>query len=257
MKMISDFMWKEIEPLIPAKASTMGRPPMSSLKALNGIFYILKTGAPWRYLPREFGAASTVHGRFRLWIKNGIFDKIMQKAVSLYIQNLVTPITWYATDTSSCKAPLARWSGKNPTDRGKRGVKKSIIVDLKGAPLAISVGPANRHDSKFFKITLMNLHGFIPGVAKIMAADSAYDDKKLRNICKQKNFALLAATNIRRDKNKKPYKPSFRWVVERTFGWLAWHRGLKTCWTKTVESFEAFLKFAASAQLFKMCGVFG
>lgn len=88
----------------------MGRPPMPALKALNGIFYILKTGAPWRYLPREFGPASTVHGHFRLWIKSGVFDKIMKKALSLYIQNLATPITWYAMDTSSCKAPLARWS---------------------------------------------------------------------------------------------------------------------------------------------------
>lgn len=257
MKMIPDFMWKEIEPLIPTKTCAIGRPPLPALQVLSGIFYILKTGAPWKYLPREFGAPSTVHGRFRLWIKAGVFDKIMQKATSLYAQFSTDPITWYATDTSSCKAPFARWGGKNPTDRGKRGVKKSIIVDLRGAPLAVSVGPANQHDSKFFKKTLINLQNYVPQVAKIMAADSAYDAQKLRNICKQQNFVLLAATNIRRNKNKKPYKPSFRWVIERTFGWLAWYRGLKTCWTKTVESFEAFLKFAASVQLFKMGRIFG
>ena len=49
------------------------------------------------------------------------------------------------------KAPLAvDWSGKNPTDRGKRGVKRNIIVDINGASLAITTGPTNRHDSMFF-----------------------------------------------------------------------------------------------------------
>lgn len=257
MRMISDFMWKEIEPLIPVKTRTVGRPPLPSLQVLNGIFYILKTGAPWKYLPKEFGAPSTVHGRFRIWIKTGVFDKIMQKAAAIYALNSANQASWYATDTASCKAPLAKWSGKNPTDRGKRGVKKSIIVDLKGAPLAVSVGPANQHDSKFLEKTLFNLRGYSPEAAKIMAADSAYDAKSVRLICKQANFLLLAATNVRRNKNKKPYRPALRWVVERTFGWLAWYRGLKTCWTKTIESFEAFLKFAASIQLFKMSGIFG
>ena len=206
MKMVPDFMWKEIEPLIPAKTSTIGRPPLPALQVLNGVFYILKTGAPWKYLPKEFGAASSVHGRFRLWVKTGVFDKIMQKATSLYSKTSTNPTTWYATDTSSCKAPFAQWGGKNPTDRGKRGIKKSIIVDSRGAPLAVSVGPANQHDSKFFEKTLLNLRGYVAGLTKIMAADSAYDDQKLKCLCKKDNFLLLAATNVRRNKNKKPYR---------------------------------------------------
>ena len=57
--------------------------------------------------------------------------------------------------------------------------------------------------------------------ARIMTTDVAYDDDENRFICKKRNIALLAATNMRRNKNKKRYRPSFRWVVERTFGWFS------------------------------------
>ncbi|MFH1462072.1 MAG: hypothetical protein ABIF12_03945, partial [bacterium] len=59
------------------------------------------------------------------------------------------------------------------------------------------------------------------------------------------------------NKNKKKYNPSLRWIVERTFGWMAWFRGLKICWAKTEASYFAFLLLASPHQLFKMSGVFG
>lgn len=258
MEKIPDFMWNEMKKAIPKKKSNVGRPQTPSRKILDGIFFILKTGIQWKYLPKEFGAPSTVHGRFRKWIKMGIFEEIMELARKIYAQSKNEPILWFATDTSYSKAPFAsKWGGKNPTDRGRYGVKKSIVVDFEGAILAVEVGPANKHDSKFFENTFSHIKKWLPGKAKMMAADSAYDCQKIRKLCRKNNFILLAATNIRRNKKKEKYNPSSRWVVERTFGWLAWYRSLKTCWSKTKESFLAFLSLAASVQLFKMLGVFG
>ena len=256
-EMISDFMWNEIKDIIPNKKSKFGRPETPSRKVLNGVFYVLKTGVSWKYLPREFGAPSTIHGRFRKWLKAGTFEKIMDIATHYYAKNIPEPIRWIATDTSSCKAPFACWAGKNPTDRGKLGIKKSIVVDFYGMPLAVCVGPANQHDSKFLEKTIDKLSCLKFDFPVIIAADSAYDSKRLRLLCRKRNICLLAATNMRRNKNKERYFPSGRWVVERTFGWLAWYRGLKTCWTKTKESFEAFLLLASSVQLFKKERVFG
>lgn len=258
MKMITNSEWNEIRDLIPLKKSKVGRPLFPPRQALNGILYVLRTGCQWKMLPREFGAPSTVHGKFRHWIKIGVFEKIMDKARLVYEKSLKEPMNWFAIDASHSKAPFAiNWSGKNPTDRRKRGIKRNIIVDIKGAPLAVTIGSSNRHDSIFFSKTFECLK--VPDDSKIrmIAADSAYDNKKIRKTCKTKNFILLAATNIRRNKNKKKYNPSLRWVVERTFGWMAWFRGLKTCWAKTESSYLAFILFAASIQLFKMGGVFG
>jgi hypothetical protein len=55
---------------------------------------------------------------------------------------------WYAIGTSSSKAPLAKFGSKGPVDRAKRGIPKNIVVDSKGVPIVVSVGPANRHDSE-------------------------------------------------------------------------------------------------------------
>jgi len=177
---------------------------MCSRKALNSMLYVMKTGMQWHYLPRVLGAPSTVHGKFRHWIKLGIFSNTMELAVNYYKACNGNGDGWYASDTSSSKAPFASsWSGKNPTDRGKEGTKKSIIVDRNGAPLALSVGPANSHDSKFFNDTLDALKNYNYNDWKIMACDSADDSKKIKNICYAKNFILLASENTR---NAKPIK---------------------------------------------------
>ena len=91
---------------------------------------------------------------------------------------------------------------------------------------------------------------------KILTADSAFDAKFLYKICAAKNLILDTATNVRRNKKKKKYKPAHRWIVERTFGWLSWFRGLKICWAKSKISHLAFLQIACSIQLFKMSGIF-
>ena len=90
----------------------------------------------------------------------------------------------------------------------------------------------------------------------IIAADSAYDSKKIRTFFNEQNFILLASENKRRKVVDKIYKPLHRWIVERTHGWLNQNRGLKIRWTKLESTYQAFCSFAASVQLFKMAGIF-
>ena len=149
---------------------------------------------------------------------------------------------------------MAKFAGKNPTDRAKFGVKQTILVDKNGAPLYVHLAAANIHDSKLLKPTINQLN---PSKKfKTLAADSAFDAKFLYKFCLQKNILLDAATNVRRNKTKEKYKPAHRWIVERTFGWLSWYRGLKISWAKSKISHLSFLQIACSAQLFKMSGIF-
>jgi transposase len=246
---ISDNLWNKIKTLLPKKKIKQGRPCVDQKRCLEGILFILKTGAQWRYLPKCFGPPSTVHGTFMRWAKAGVFDRILSKIRSYYVAKNKDTI-WYAIDANHAKAPLANFSGKSPVDRRKRGIKKTILVDRKGAPLIVSVGAGNTHDSKFFIEVVKQL----PSKEKpqILTADSAYDSKEFRDFCSKKNIALIASTNIRRDKNKRRIYPRHRWIVERTFGWFAWLRGLKTCWCKTKIAYHSLLSFAAAIQLFKM-----
>lgn len=249
MSRIPDILWKSIETILPRKKSLRGRPAMNPRTAMEGIFYILRTGGQWSELPRYFGAPSTVHGKFLKWARMGVFQSILDVAKKFYLSHNQENI-WYAIDASHSKAPLANFSGKSPVDRGKRGIKKTILVDRKGAPLAVVIGAGNTHDSEFFEEILQKIP--YKKVPQILAADSAYDCKKFKKLSAQQNIAFISATNRRRKKDITPIYPLHRWIVERTFGWFSGYRGLKTCWTKTKIAYESLCLFAASIQLFRM-----
>ena len=255
MQRISDSVWNVIKNVFPVKKSRVGRPPLDQKLVLEGIRFIIESGAQWKMMPKKYGSKSAVHRTFRLWIKGKVFENIMNIARAEYSKSQGEDWQWFAVDASFSKAPLAHeWSGKNPTDRGKKGVKKSIIVDQNGAPLAICVGPANVHDSKYLLPTINQLNRVFSKPA-ILAADSAYDAEILRKECAKKNIALLASTNKRKNKNAHIFKSKGRWIIEQFFGILHWKRGLKTCWAKTLESFLSFLQLTAAERLFKLARI--
>ena len=74
---LHDSEWGIVEPLLPKSAANTGRPRRDARQMLNGILWILSTGAQWRDLPERFGPWETVYGYFRSWRANGVFDRII------------------------------------------------------------------------------------------------------------------------------------------------------------------------------------
>jgi len=253
MDMIPECVWNEIKKVIPIKQpGSVGRPARDAWRVLSGILFIARAGTQWKYLPEIYGPPSTVHGRFIKWVESGVFSEIMHAARQFYQGQEWFDEFWLAIDTSHSKAPFAVEGGKNPTDRGKRGVKRIVVTDRRGAPLAVCVAPSNTHDSKLLKMALEALGiDSVPNYI-ILTADSAFDAKKLRAHCKKMGIILVASTNVRRRKGVEKIRVKGREVVERTFGIQAWYRGLKICWTKRLDTFLAFLQLASSLQLFRM-----
>jgi len=83
---IPDKMWERIEKLVPKHkpGPEGGRPRMDDKKAMNAIFYVLRTGCQWKALPRSMGAASTVHDRFTEWRKAGVFERMWKAGLREY-----------------------------------------------------------------------------------------------------------------------------------------------------------------------------
>jgi transposase len=73
---LSDFEWSAIKPMLPNK--TRGVPRVNDRRVLNGIFWVLRSGAPWRDLPANYGPYTTCHNRFVRWRRAGIWDQIME-----------------------------------------------------------------------------------------------------------------------------------------------------------------------------------
>ena len=72
---LTDFEWSVIEPILPNKPR--GVPRVDDRRVLNGIFWVLRSGAPWADLPGRYGPHTTCYNRFRRWTKAGVWDAIM------------------------------------------------------------------------------------------------------------------------------------------------------------------------------------
>lgn len=75
---LTDQQWTVIEPLLPKRTATTGRKPSDPRMMLNGIFWVLATGAPWRDLPERYGPWQTVYDYFRKWCQSGVFAAIVE-----------------------------------------------------------------------------------------------------------------------------------------------------------------------------------
>lgn len=75
---LSDQQWAQIQHLFPANGKRGGQWKDHRL-ILNGILWVLATGAAWRDLPDRFGPWETVYGRFRLWVRRGFWSRILEQ----------------------------------------------------------------------------------------------------------------------------------------------------------------------------------
>jgi putative transposase len=101
------------------------------------------------------GASSTVHDRFQEWEQKGFFKVLWQAGRTEYDEVQGIEWEWQSVDRAMTKAPFGKGAtGPNPTDRAKQGVKRSMLTDGAGIPLAIVVDGASRHDSKLLCATL-------------------------------------------------------------------------------------------------------
>ena len=73
---LTDEQWQQLEPLLPAQKPKTGRPNLDHRMVINGILWLLKTGAPWRDLPERYGKWQTVASRFYRWQRNGVWERI-------------------------------------------------------------------------------------------------------------------------------------------------------------------------------------
>jgi transposase len=70
--------WERLAPLLPPQKPAVGRPAHDHRRILNGMFWVLRTGAPWRDLPEEkYGKWETVASRFYRWVAAGIFSRVL------------------------------------------------------------------------------------------------------------------------------------------------------------------------------------
>ncbi len=121
---ISDEIWALLSSHLPGQAGQWGGVAKDNRKFINAVFWILRTGAPWRDLPSDYGKWGTVHQRFRRWRDNGTWEKLLE----LLIDN--EDYVWLMIDASHVKVhPDASGAvgGNQDMERTKRGLTRKYI----------------------------------------------------------------------------------------------------------------------------------
>jgi transposase len=76
--LMTDEEWAIVEAFVASPSSCGGRPPNNHRRTLDGIFWICRTGTPWRDLPEEFGKWNSVWRQYRRWSQSGVWDVVLQ-----------------------------------------------------------------------------------------------------------------------------------------------------------------------------------
>jgi transposase len=110
--LVSDELWTEIEPLLPnvknQRRPQGGRPPVTDRQAMDGIFFVLKTGCPWRALDvTGICSGATAHRKFQEWRKAGVFKAFWKKELQRYDECKGIDWKWQSLDASFVKTPIA------------------------------------------------------------------------------------------------------------------------------------------------------
>ena len=260
-------MWRKIKKVLPKHKKTKlgGRPRIPDRAVINGIWYILWTGCQWKAVHRDwFGASSSVlHERFQTWRALGVFQQIMRRLMKYYAKKRNVKWRWQAIDSKACPAPLGgEDTGRNPTDRGKQGSKIHLLVDKRGAPLAVFITGANRHDKAAAVSVIISVVVERLEKEQHLCADKAYDAADFREFLVLEGITPHIKHNPRGSEDQNPETkqpglgectyPARRWVVERTLSWLVKRRSIRTRWAKKASNWLAFVQLACAHILFNL-----
>jgi transposase len=188
----------------------------------------------------------TIRRRLQQWAAAGLTEQVHTLALAAYERMIGLGLEELAVDGCITKAPSGgEVAGRSPVDRGKQGLKRSVLTEGKGLPVHVVSAGANRHASPLLAPTLAGLDKVAPVSASQPGSvhlDRGYDNGPTR--------ALLAEIGlhgvIARKGIPAPLQAGSRWTVERTHAWMNAFGKLRRCTEKRQAVVDFYLFLAAA-----------
>jgi transposase len=136
---LADYEWIAIKPMLPNKPR--GVPRVNDRRVLNGIFWVLRSGAPWRDLPEMFGPYTTCYNRFVRWRRAGVWGRIIDALAAAHdaaVQMIDTSIVRVHQHGACITRNRRQSMGRS---RGGLTSKIHAVVDSNGLPVRLALSP--------------------------------------------------------------------------------------------------------------------
>jgi putative transposase len=237
----TESQWQIIEKIVDVEQ----RKRKYSMKdVFNSILYVVKSGVQWRMIPKDMVPWQSTYYYFRKWKMNGLIEELhdfLVEKVRLKKGKNACPSVGII-DSQSVKA-TNMCEGNIGYDGGKKikGKKRHIVVDTLGLILVVVIHAANIHDSVGAKEVLKTLKDKFLSCIKKIFADGGYVGDLIDWTKYKHGFEIEIVK--RTEEHKFKILPK-RWIVERTFGWLSFHRRLSKDYERLDESGIAFIQLA-------------
>lgn len=128
---LPDSIWRRLRKLIPQKARSPkgGRPPLDARQVADGIYFVMRTGCPWKAVPSQVGAGSSLHRYFQEWTACGVFHKLWKQGLVEYDRRRGISWRWQTLDAAMNKAPLGGGKNREKPDRSWQAGRQAIGTD--------------------------------------------------------------------------------------------------------------------------------
>ena len=238
---ISDDNWSRIEHLLPGRPGCHGGVARDNRGFINAVWYVAKTGIPWRDLPDRFGKWDTVFHRFNAWCEKGVWARVFEAVRD-------PDLEWLMLDSTVIRAHhhAAGMNGGGDDQclgrsRGGFGTKIHLAVESLGLPLEIRLSPGQDADITHAE-TLLGDHR--PGA---VLGDKGYDSDAFAKSVEGRGAAVVIPPRSNRTAPREydavVYKE--RNKVERCINRLKQFRRVATRYEKTARNFLGMVLFAA------------
>ena len=243
---LTDDQWEEIQPQFPSRPGG-GRPPLHHYRdILHAIFYLLRTGCAWRYLPHDFAPWQTVYGYFRRWCQQGVWKRIHDRLVKrVRVADGKKP-TPSAGILDSQSVRCADQFGERGYDAGKKikGRKRHVLVDTLGLIHAMTITVASVQDRDGARSVLPWLRHHASRL-RVIWADGGYAGALVSWVWRLRAQRRVRLEIVKRTEQQRGFAvlPK-RWIVERTLGWLVKNRRLRCDYEQLTSTSETLIYVA-------------
>jgi len=241
---LTDAQWAILDNLIPEPTSRKdgrGRPWKDRRAVLNGILWVLRTGAPWADVPECYPSYQTCHRRFQQWVRSGVMKGILEALASNLKLRGSLDVEEAFIDGSF--APAKKGDPKSAKQNGAREPRSWRLQTAMVYPLLCALKVPLLNEVKLATSTLVQM--IVPEAPQNLIGDNAYDSDKLDAELRRYGIELISPHRSNRKNRTQDLRRlrryRRRWKIERLFAWLQNFRRLVVRYERYAENFLGML----------------